>query len=81
MEPRSELHWADRWKRLNAWIFIACGVVVVWRSWGRPGAWLAVVTGAILAFFGVYRLNLYHRALNGTLKPPSLPRRAARPRM
>jgi len=75
MEPNPKLHWADRWKRVNAWIFMACGAVLVWRSWGRPGGWMALLTGGVLFFFGVYRLSLYRRVLNGTFKPGVASRR------
>ena len=60
----------DRFKRWNAYLFIACGAVMICRSFGVTSAWLGLLTGIAFLGFGIYRLRLFHRALRGELPPP-----------
>lgn len=70
----------DRFKRWNAYLFIACGAVMIYRSFGMGAAWLALLTGVAFLAFGAYRLRLFHRAMRGELPPPrSFRRRMMRP--
>lgn len=70
----------DRFKRWNAYLFIACGAVMIYRSFGLGAEWLSLLTGSAFLGFGIYRLRLFRRALRGELPPPrAFRRRSVRP--
>lgn len=69
-ESASWLPWSDRLRWLNAYVFILCGAVMVYRTFHAPAAWLGTVTGVGFLAFGVYRLRLIRRLLSGELRPP-----------
>lgn len=68
------LHWSDRFRWWNAYLFILCGAVIVYRTYGTSASWLAMGTGIAFLAFGFYRLRLFRRVMNGEL-PPAAPRR------
>lgn len=81
MDPNTSMNWRDRFKWLNAFFFIVCGVVIVYRTYRTPAAWLALLTGVAFLVFGIYRIRLIQRALKGELPPPKPGRRIMRPRL
>jgi hypothetical protein len=64
IEPDSRLSWSDRFRWMNAYIFILCGVVMIYRTYRSPATWLVMLTGILFLVFGVYRLRLIHRVLD-----------------
>lgn len=50
-------------------MFIACGAVMIYRSYHTSAAWLATTTGIVFLAFGLYRLRLIRRTLNGEISP------------
>jgi hypothetical protein len=70
IEPGGKLPWSDRFKWMNAYVFILCGVVMIYRTYTSPATWLVMLTGILFLVFGVYRLRLIRRVMDGEL--PSL---------
>ncbi len=66
-EPNKKLSWVDRFKWINAYLFIAAGAVMIYRTYTSPAAWLGTLTGVAFLIFGIYRLRLIHRTLDGNL--------------
>ncbi|MBZ5554784.1 MAG: hypothetical protein LAO21_18865 [Acidobacteriia bacterium] len=64
VEPGGRLPWSDRFKWLNAYIFILCGIVMIYRTYRSPATWLVMLTGILFLVFGVYRLRLIRRVLD-----------------
>ncbi|MBZ5536885.1 MAG: hypothetical protein LAO31_13110 [Acidobacteriia bacterium] len=64
MEPGGRLPWSDRFKWLNAYVFILCGVVMIYRTYASPATWLVMVTGILFLVYGIYRLRLIRRVLD-----------------
>lgn len=65
MEQKTKMHWADRLKWWNAYLFIVCGAVMIYRTYGTPAAWMATLTGVVFVVFGLYRLRLFQRVVRG----------------
>lgn len=70
MEQETKLHWADRLKWWNAYLFIACGAVMIYRTYGTEATWLSMLTGVVFVAFGLYRLRLFQRVLRGDFQAP-----------
>ncbi len=68
-EPVEKMPWQDRWKWWNAYLFIGCGAVMIYRSLSSPLSWLTLVTGIAFLLFGLYRLDLIRRVIRGEIKP------------
>jgi uncharacterized membrane protein HdeD (DUF308 family) len=65
IEPGGRLPWPDRFKWMNGYIFIICGVVMIYRTYNSPATWLVMLTGILFLVFGIYRLRLIRRVLDG----------------
>lgn len=64
VEPGGRLSWSDRFKWMNAYIFIICGVIMIYRTYASPATWLVMLTGILFLAFGFYRLRLIRRILD-----------------
>ncbi len=70
IEPGGKLPWSDRFKWMNAYIFILCGVVMIYRTYTSPATWLVMLTGILFLVFGIYRLRLIRRVVDGEHPSP-----------
>jgi hypothetical protein len=55
---------------MNAYIFIICGVIMIYRTYASPATWLIMLTGILFLVFGIYRLRLIRRILDGEHSSP-----------